>query len=198
MNPPFVEDFLSQVCMKKNALMSSLTAKVEHLYAQHLQSMTQKVQLKFAPGLFSETNQTVRFYYQEIHQTLKQLENVAEHDLALCTFFAEKLLSQCNALSDALHPHRETKIISKHSSSVKTQQTIHQLPPRERLEKYYEALQALNEKITRQQDEKRKAQHTNELALIEHHIAFTQQRRAKCLMAIDVLEEYLAFKENQA
>ncbi|MGY4677367.1 primosomal replication protein PriC [Pasteurella sp. P03HT] len=183
--------------MKKNALMSSLTAKVEHLYAQHLQSMTQKVQLKFSPGLFSENNQTFEFYYQEIHQTLKQLENVAEHDLALCTFFAEKLLSQCNALSDALNPHRETKSIPR-PSKIKTQQTIHQLPPRERLEKYYEALQALNEKITRQQDEKRKAQHANELALIEHHIAFTQQRRAKCLMAIDVLEEYLAFKENQA
>ncbi|SUC09019.1 primosomal replication protein N'' [Pasteurella canis] len=180
--------------MTKIELLQSLTSKVNQLYAQYAQHTEQKLNTKFDPQLFGENSQSFSFYYQEIQETLKQLAHVPENDLNLAIFFTEKLLSQCTALSDALNP------ITVNTMSKKTQQmaqSIHQLPPRERLEKYYVALQALNEKITQQQDEKHKTQDPNERSYLEQKIAFTQQRRDKCLMAIEVLEEYLIFKENQ-
>ncbi|MFD1806271.1 primosomal replication protein PriC [Pasteurella oralis] len=181
--------------MTKTELLQSLTNKVNQLYTQYAQRTEQKLQTKFDPQLFSENGQSFSFYYQEIQQTLRHLAGVTENDLNLAIFFAEKLLSQCAALSDALNPIPIKTTPTKQTRQIA--QNIHQLPPRERLEKYYAALQALNEKITQQEDEKRKAQDHNEKAYLVQKIAFTKQRREKCLMAIEVLEEYLVFKQNQ-
>ena len=63
---------------------------------------------------------------------------------------AEHLLGQCTALTEAMNrKHKEPiqpKITEPQVASSKSQHSIHRLPPRERLDKYYEALQKLTEK----------------------------------------------------
>ena len=63
---------------------------------------------------------------------------------------AEHLLGQCTALTEAMNrKHKkpiQPKIAEPQVASSKSQHSIHRLPPRERLEKYYEALQQLTEK----------------------------------------------------
>lgn len=68
---------------------------------------------------------------------------------------AEHLLGQCSTLTEAMNrKHKkpiQPKITESQVASSKSQHSIHRLPPRERLEKYYEALQQLTEKIRRSQ-----------------------------------------------
>ena len=64
---------------------------------------------------------------------------------------AEHLLGQCTALTEAMNrKHKkpiQPKIAEPQVASSKSQHSIHRLPPRERLEKYYEALQQLTENM---------------------------------------------------
>ncbi|ARB74927.1 TPA: primosomal replication protein PriC [Pasteurella multocida] len=181
--------------MKKTELIRILTNKITQLDHKQRTATEQPLKTRFAPHLFSENNQVFSFYFQELKQTLIQLENAPETDITLCAFFAEKLLSQYVALSEALtHTQIKTKTFTP---TNKATHHVHQLPPRERLEKYYEALQALNEKLMSLQDSQQKTQAEQEKKLLGQKIQLTQQRKAKCLAAIETLEEYLVFKNTQ-
>lgn len=74
---------------------------------------------------------------------------------------------------------------------------LDKLPPRERLEKYYDALKALNDKLNEQKDLLTQAQSEIEQTHYRNLIEQTRARRKRCLEAIEILEEYLAFKNSQ-
>ncbi|MGC6408334.1 primosomal replication protein PriC [Bisgaard Taxon 45] len=181
--------------MKKVELLQLLKHKIAQLDNPSRVQVKLPLHTRFAPHLFSENNQSFSFYYRELQQTLTQLENAPETDPSLYSFFAEKLLSQFAALSEALNQKTRPKYISRPLNKEKHH--IHQLPPRERLEKYYEALQALNEKLMSLQDELQKGQEEQQRKLLKQKIQVTHQRKAKCLAAIELLEEYLVFKNTQ-
>ncbi|KYK77431.1 primosomal replication protein PriC, partial [Aggregatibacter actinomycetemcomitans] len=66
----------------------------------------------------------------------------------------------------------------------------------ERLAKYYDYLASFNEKIQVEQDALEKAQREGRL-VNKQMLEQLEQRRARCLEAINVLEEYLVFVEKQ-
>ena len=89
------------------------------------------------------------------------------------------------------------KIVELQVTSSKSQHSIHRLPPRERLEKYYEALQQLTGKYEEAKAQADTAQTDIQRDIHKQTAAIYLTRRQKCLEAIETLEEYLAFKEAQ-
>ncbi|WP_410685819.1 primosomal replication protein PriC [Avibacterium paragallinarum] len=173
-----------------------LKKKITQCYRLYQFTDEQKIYAKFDRTLFSEDYQTFAFYRAEITQTLTQLEKLQDQEQYQCQFYTKKLLAQLQALLDAASsPHFEKKLRKEKTTSpyrVKQKNEIHQLPPRERLEKYYEALQALNDKIALQRDQYYLATDELEKQQLQRHITHTQQRKARCLEAIAALEEYLS------
>ena len=114
---------------------------------------------------------------------------------------AEHLLGQCTALTEAMNRKHRKPIQQKKTeqpvTSSKSHHRIHRLPPRERLEKYYEALQQLTEKYEEATAQTNMAQTDIQRDGHKQTAAIYLTRRQKCLEAIETLEEYLAFKEAQ-
>ncbi|WP_424405384.1 primosomal replication protein PriC [Pasteurella sp. PK-2025] len=181
--------------MTKNELIAQLSQKVSQLYQQVAHKKNQRLQTDFDPQLFSENNQTYAFYFQQIQNTIQQLAQLKDNEVECCGFIIEKLLSQYVALSDTLTANH------KATAPVLTQADkshIHRLPPRERLSQYYTALHALNQKITDYEDQKDKCNDPTLQYQLQQRIAFNQQRRTKCLNAIESLEEYLRMKGKKS
>ncbi|MDO4429756.1 MAG: primosomal replication protein [Lonepinella koalarum] len=185
-----------------NPLIQQLNDALERLYQQYADQYTQSISAKFDRTLFSEDFQPFAFYYAELQHTLSQLSSLNEKETTEIDFLAEKLIAQCTALQEALlkQDKGEKSAVKLRPFLNKREQLrreIDQLPPRERLEKYYEALQKLNEKINEKTDELQTLLSTEQKGLCQKQLEQFYQRRQNCLEAIELLEEYLAFKENQ-
>ncbi|PVX31656.1 restart primosome assembly protein PriC [Pasteurella langaaensis DSM 22999] len=185
------------------SLLNQLIESVEQLQSRYHSQSEQIIYTKFAPLLFSENYQPTKFYLNELNHTLSQLQQLNKNDIAQFAFFSEKLLAQCTALSEALD---KSQFQSSQSAvnfpkvlntREQRRQEIEQLPPRERLDKYYEALKALNDKLNEQKDQLKQSQDLAAQNSYSDLIKQTRQRRQRCLEAIEVLEEYLAFKDAQ-
>lgn len=184
-------------------LIQILRQHIRRCYQQYQLEDNQKIYAKFDRTLFSEDFQTFKFYRLELENTLTQIAKLQAYEQIQCQFYTEKLLAQLQVLLEAIQQVKSSKVQPKQekpslSSKEKQKHEIHRLPPRERLTKYYEALQALNEKIARQQDQYQQATNDLEKAHCQQLLHHTQQRRTRCLEAIELLEEYLAFKENNS
>lgn len=146
------------------------------------------------------------FYLKEIRQCLTQLEKINDDNVQKYTFYSEKLKGQCNALSEALSQtnaktnikfqHNDTSLQSVQERREKQRIALNKLPPRERLSKYYEALQTLNTKLERQRDCFEEATLLQDKQTYSQQIAITQQRKQRCSEAIEQLEEYLALLDT--
>lgn len=183
-------------------LIQQLGEKLEQLYQQYAHQSSQPILAKFDRTLFSEDFQPFAFYYAELQQTLSQFHRLNENDESEIDFLAEKLIAQCTALQEALlkQNNGEKSAVNFRPVLSKREQLrreIDQLPPRERLEKYYEALQKLNEKISEKTDELQTALSAEQKNLCQKQLEQLYQRRQNCLEAIELLEEYLAFKDGQ-
>ena len=186
-------------------LIQILDQKVQQLYQAHLSKREEKIFAKFDRTLFSENGQNVSFYLKEINQTLDRIKTLESNDLNHYNFLAERLLAQCSVLSEALTrknthltvPQTTKQTIQKSQHSIqKSQHSIHKLPPRERLEKYYEALERLN-KLYQQHKDLAQAEKNNDEKIRYTQLAESyKKRQQKCQDAIDLLEEYLVFKEE--
>lgn len=190
-------------------LIQILDQKVQQLYQAHLSKREEKIFAKFDRTLFSENGQNVSFYLKEINQTLdriKALEQTLDrikalesNDLNHYNFLAERLLAQCSVLSEALarkNTHLTVPKTTTKQTIQKSQHSIHKLLPRERLEKYYEALERLN-KLYQQHKDLALAEKNNDEKI--HYAQLAEgykKRQQKCQEAIDLLEEYLVFKEE--
>ena len=180
-------------------LIQILDQKVQQLYQAHLSKREEKIFAKFDRTLFSENGQNVSFYLKEINQTLDRIKTLESNDLNYYNFLAERLLAQCSVLSEALtrkNTHQTAPQTTTKQTIQKSQHSIHKLPPRERLEKYYEALERLN-KLYQQYKDLAKAEKNNDEKIRYAQLAEGyKKRQQKCQDAIDLLEEYLVFKEE--
>ena len=180
-------------------LIQILDQKVQQLYQAHLSKREEKIFAKFDRTLFSEHGQNVSFYLNEINQTLDRIKTLESNDLNYYNFLAERLLAQCSVLSEALtrkNTHLTAPQTTTKQTIQKSQHSIHKLPPRERLEKYYEALERLN-KLYQQHKDLAQAEKNNDEKIRYAQLAEGyKKRQQKCQDAIDLLEEYLVFKEE--
>ncbi|OOF46492.1 primosomal replication protein PriC [Rodentibacter trehalosifermentans] len=181
------------------SLIDTLEQKVQQLQHAYSSKLEEKILAKFDRTLFSENGQTVSFYFSEIQQTLEKIKSLHSTDFNHYRFITEHLLKQCSVLSEALNRKNNRIIPPKPSESAKPKAShnVHKLPPRERLGKYYEALEQLNHLYQQQCDlihvETNPEVQQKAMRLAEGY----KLRRQKCQDAIDLLEEYLAFKEQQ-
>lgn len=187
--------------IKSSTLFQRLTQRVHQLYTQYAEQPEKKIHATFDSRLFSENNQSFDFYLAQIEQTLAQISHLQAENTDNLDFLSQKLLAQCTALSDALSDPKSSKSAVNFkpvlSEREKRLQALQRLPPRERLSKYYEALQALNEKISMQEDLLQNSRFPQEKADYANQIKTTQQRRIRCLEAIEMLEEYLSLTEQR-
>lgn len=179
-------------------LIQTLEQKVQQLYQAYLPQQDEKIVAKFDRTLFNENGQPVRFYLHAIQQTLNQIKALKSDEPQHYRFITERLLAQCTALSEALNRKNKSAIRKTVEKPIPRQQhSIHKLPPRERLEKYYEALEQLNALYQEHKDLARTANTNDEQLRYTALATRYKERRQKCQDAIDLLEEYLAFKEEQ-
>ena len=181
-------------------LILALEQKVQQLHDNYQAQQEKKIFTKFNRTLFSENGQTTAFYFAEIQQTLEKIKSLHSDDVNHYAFITEHLLKQCTALSEALNRSTPPFIPKKEASfqpAKKTQHKIHKLPPRERFVKYYESLEQLNNLYQQQRDLARTEKNPQEQQRLQRLAEGYKQRRQKCQDAIDLLEEYLAFKEEQ-
>ena len=184
--------------MTVQQLIQILEQKVQRLCEAHLSKREEKIFAKFDRTLFSENGQNVSFYLKEINQTLDRIKTLASNDLNHYNFLTERLLAQCSVLSEALTRKNTQLTVSQKTKQTiqKSQHSIHKLPPRERLEKYYEALERLN-KLYQQHKDLAQAEKNNDERIRYAQLADGyKKRQQKCQEAIDLLEEYLVFKEE--
>lgn len=185
--------------MTVQQLIQILEQKVQRLCEAHLSKREEKIFAKFDRTLFSENGQNISFYLKEINQTLDRIKTLESNNLNHYNFLTERLLAQCSVLSEALtrkntHLTASQKITKQ--TIKKSQHSIHKLPPRERLEKYYEALERLN-KLYQQHKDLAQAEKNNDEKIRYAQLAEGyKKRQQKCQEAIDLLEEYLVFKEE--
>ncbi|QPB42061.1 primosomal replication protein PriC [Rodentibacter haemolyticus] len=186
--------------MSIQQLIKTLEQKVQQLHQTYSAQHEEKIFVKFDRTLFSENGQTTAFYFNEIEQTLTKIKFLNSNDVNHYTFITELLLKQCTALSEALNRKSKPLFLQKQQKPTpirKTQHEIHKLPPRERLEKYYEALEQLNRLYQQHRDLAHTETHVEKQKKALQLAKQYKQRRQKCQEAIDLLEEYLAFKEEQ-
>ena len=185
--------------MTVQQLIQRLDQKVQQLYQAHLSKREEKIFAKFDRTLFSENGQNVSFYLKEINQTLDRIKTLESNDSNHYNFLAERLLAQCSVLSEALvrkNTHLTESQTTTKQTIQKSQHSIHKLPPRERLEKYYEARAQLNN-LYRQHKDLAQAEKNNDEKIRYAQLAEVyKKRQQKCQDAIDLLEEYLVFKEE--
>lgn len=185
--------------MTVQQLIQILDQKVQQLYQAHLSKREEKIFAKFDRTLFSENGQNVSFYLKEINQTLDRIKTLESNELNHYNFLAERLLAQCSVLSEAL-ARKNTHLIESQTATKQTiqksQHSIHKLPPRERLEKYYEALERLNKLYQKYKDLAQAEKNNDEKIRYAQLAEGYKKRQQKCQDAIDLLEEYLVFKEE--
>ena len=185
--------------MAVQQLIQRLDQKVQQLYQAHLSKREEKIFAKFDRTLFSENGQNVSFYLKEINQTLDRIKTLESNDSNHYNFLAERLLAQCSVLSEALvrkNTHLTESQTTTKQTIQKSQHSIHKLPPRERLENYYEAREQLNN-LYRQHKDLAQAEKNNDEKIRYAQLAEVyKKRQQKCQDAIDLLEEYLVFKEE--
>ena len=180
-------------------LIQILDQKVQRLYQAHLSKREKKIFAKFDRTLFSENGQNVSFYLKEINQTLDRIKTLESNDLNHYNFLAERLLAQCSVLSETLTRKNTHLTVSQTITKqpiLKSQHSIHKLPPRERLEKYYEALERLNKLYQKYKDLTQAEKNNDEKIRYAQLAEGYKKRQQKCQEAIDLLEEYLVFKEE--
>ena len=185
--------------MTVQQLIQRLDQKVQQLYQAHLSKREEKIFAKFDRTLFSENGQSVSFYLKEINQTLDRIKTLESNDSNPYNFLAERLLAQCSVLSEALvrkNTHLTESQTTTKQTIQKSQHSIHKLPPRERLEKYYEAREQLNNLYRQHKDLAQAEKNKDEKIRYAQLAEVYKKRQQKCQDAIDLLEEYLVFKEE--
>lgn len=186
--------------MPTSNLHQQLRQKVQRLFSPYQNQRDQQILAKFDRTLFREDFAQLKDYLGEVEQTLTQLANLSDNARQQTDFYSQKLLAQCQALIDALQrqetdvtPKVDTQNAQKNRASERqqVQNALYQLPPRERLAKYYEFLLQLNEIIENNQQAFYQARSEQEKQRLANHLQITRQRRDRCQEAIDLLEEYL-------
>ncbi len=180
-------------------LFNELKNKLDKLEEKYDSHLNKELKTVFPRQLFRENFAQLSQYLEEMRQTLSSLQKI-QHNLPQFTLLAEKFLGQYHAIMDALSqtpkvPQKTTTL----NRREQIKQELNKLPPRERLERYYQYLQQFNEKITDIEDKLYQTDNTELKNQLTKILENTKIRQKKCLEAIELLEEYLSMMdENEA
>lgn len=145
-------------CATISCYYLTLKQKVDEFFSRysHIPSK-QKIYAKFDRTLFSQDFESLSFYLKEIRQCLTQLEKINDDNVQKYTFYSEKLkdnvrLSQrcCRCIAKQTSNFSITiQVCNLYKSGGKNKELniLNKSSSKERLSKYYEALQALNTKL---------------------------------------------------
>lgn len=185
--------------MMREQLLQKLKQQIEQLYASYQSQQSKLLYINSETALFSENSAPLKQYLAEIQQTFDLLKRAQENQQF--EFFANKLVNQCQLLSHALEQQLpKQKQQNKYQVAEQAGQYVanktdnhpaHKLPPRQRLQAYYQALSALNQLIDKQRTDYQQAKDPIQK---QHHIMRLQQselRKQRCIQAIEELEETL-------
>lgn len=140
---------------------------------------------------FTKKTQSVADFVKEMQHTALLLSQQTESEYA--EIYAEKLLRQFDALKKAVKQIKPANKPATFQSSYHFPRNIHSLPPNKRLHEYRRALRALNEKLSWLIEQHLKTEVLQQKSQFEESIKETEYRKAKCLAAIEKLEEELSF-----
>ena len=148
------------------------------------------------PRLFCIENETLGQCVAEARNTLQALQQSSSRTES--EFYAERLVAQYHALLEIIHPETTAKPHFIAANPItptrkKEKHHIHDLPPAERLEKYYQFLTQLNDLIAQQNEQTLSCEDSTQQQQLIEKVKITEQRKQRCLDAIDNLEEYLLF-----
>ncbi|OOR99352.1 primosomal replication protein N [Haemophilus paracuniculus] len=166
--------------------MEPFLQQIEQQLAQFSPFLTQ--QAVVFGKIFSQEENKVSFFVEEIRQTAQQLRQQQNVDYA--QFYADRLLKQFDALKKAI-----SRLEKKHTerpnfhSSYRFPRNVHSLPKEKRLVEYRKALRALNEKLGWLSEAIYGEQQEEQRALLQAQLAETEFRKQRCLVAIDELED---------
>ena len=181
-----------------------------HLVSQLLQQLdyfsayddNQILTVAFERTLFLESFQPLRFYLDEIKQNIEKLAQLENPQVI--SYLAEKITAQFRVLLDAVHQQDLSQLTNSPHTAAATQKSqkdknaVFQLPPEQRIHKYYEYLTRFNDLLAQLEQQLQQTHDWQHKQQLQDQILQYQQRRARCLAAIEQLEEYLAFKAANA
>lgn len=155
---------------------------------------------------------TINVVAEAIHILEKTLDELKSHthNVEKLTYYSDLFFAQYRTLWDYIQRHKEETITtviatptiapkkeSSASSIQKKNDDLSQLPPRERLSHYYGYLRRFNEMLQKEQDLLLDTANDAEKQIIQAKLNALEQRKQRCLDAIDHLESYLAFIETR-
>ena len=187
-----------------NPLITQLQQKIQSFIDSHRALAEQVVMLPLAAHLFQGKYEPLRFYFDQLEQSLEKLLQAEQQNSAnALAFYSERLSAQFAALADVVNrmqwqqkgqEKRVKEPAAQYASPAAN--SVHTLPWRERLAKYYEYLREFNQLVEQQEDRLRLAAESERIAQ-QQRLQKLIERRAKCLDAIETLEAYSEFKQKQ-
>lgn len=160
---------------------------------------SQILTIAFDQTIFLESFQPLRFYLDEIKQNIQKLAQLDNPQIV--NYLAEKITAQFRVLFDAVNQQHLPELAispvttaSRHTSTQHDKNAVFHLPPEQRIHKYYEYLTRFNDYLANLEKLQQQTNDWQRKQQLQQQIEQYQQRRARCLAAIEQLEEYLAFK----
>ncbi|MFU2122033.1 primosomal replication protein PriC [Gallibacterium anatis] len=178
-------------------LISQLQQQLQLFYRYNGEQI---IKQKFERTVFAESGQPLHYYIAQIEQNIARLATLDKVEVV--AYLAEQISIQFRVLLEALQ--RTERSAKKAETTAaqpqkieKKQYDVFQLPAEERIHKYYEFLTRFNDRIADLEQQQQLAPREQK-PLFQQQLALLQQRRQRCLAAIEQLEEYLEFKASQA
>ncbi|OBX11143.1 primosomal replication protein PriC [Gallibacterium genomosp. 3] len=176
--------------------IAQLTKQLEY-FTQYDDS--QLITIAFDQTIFLESFQPLRFYLEQIKQNINRLAEL--DNIQVISYLAEKITAQFRVLVDALNQMQLAKQptkINTNSANISNSDkyAVFQLPPEQRIHKYYEFLTRFNDQLAYLEQKQQQTSDLQQKTSYQQQILHYQQRRERCLAAIEQLEEYLTFKET--
>ena len=178
-------------------LISQLQQQLQLFYRYNGEQI---IKQQFERTVFAESGQPLRYYIAQIEQNIARLATLDKVEVV--AYLAEQISIQFQVLLEALQrTERSAKkaetATTQPQKTEKKQYDVFQLPAEERIHKYYEFLTRFNDRIADLEQQQQLAPREQK-PLFQQQLALLQQRRQRCLAAIEQLEEYLEFKASQA
>lgn len=177
--------------------IAQLTKQLEY-FTQYDDS--QLITIAFDQTIFLESFQPLRFYLEQIKQNINRLAEL--DNIQVINYLAEKITAQFRVLVDALNQMQLAKQPTKSNTNTTNtsnpdKYAVFQLPPEQRIHKYYEFLTRFNDQLAYLEQKQQQTSDLQQKTSYQQQILHYQQRRERCLAAIEQLEEYLEFKHRE-
>lgn len=181
-------------------LRQQLQQQIHDWQLSHKDRLQDFIDYFFDPRLFSENFETLEFYFVEINQNLEKLQQLPDTSTDALEFLCQRIAQQCEALETALIQTRSSKNVFEEKKTTTRRDTFLQqvtkLPPRERLNKYYEGVNKLTLRLTQLKAELSITTDPAVQEQLQQRIQQTREHRQRGRDAIDTLERWLMSQEE--